>query len=454
MAQHRVSPVEVSEIISEYIRDPGKFWPNADEEGYEQRQVKKLQSRFAKLARKSGKTADQAIAEVMGWAERRRSDHPPTVATPQMVNGLAGALCQLGRFREADLTLRRALAAGIDPRSIQSVFDSEVLRAQFLRRLPQEQRLKPSGGEWYRVAVGARRLRDASEIDAAVIAPSAISFPGRGRFANSTRRLANALEVAERFEIPRVYMEPAWYLDGDDPICFRGHEVIQSDAPSPEERLVLRGSFVHRHAFAALLSGTEKENVYLRLRELRPFTRFRDREPLGENDLVIHVRAGDVFRKRPVNPGYGQPPLAFYLTVLRQRRWRSVHLAYEDDGNPVIGPLLDHLREEGIEHTTVVTDLTSTIEYLLRAKTMVAGHGSFIPTIAGLSSNLHRLYTFEGGRLGRCPGVAQTDVIDARGDYRRAIMSRNWENRPDQVELMLHYPESALRVVPKSEAAH
>jgi hypothetical protein len=27
-------------------------------------------------------------------------------------------------------------------------------------------------------------------------------------------------------------------------------------------------------------------------------------------------------------------------------------------------------------------------------------------------------------------------------------MSRNWENRPDQVELMLHYPESALRVVP------
>ena len=114
---------------------------------------------------------------------------------------------------------------------------------------------------------------------------------------------------------------------------------------------------------------------------------FRDREPLREDDLVIHIRAGDVFRKEQVHPKYGQPPLAYYLTVLRQRRWRSVHWCTRTTHNPVIEPLLDHLRAEGIEPTTVVTDLTSTIEFLLTAKTIVAGRGTFIPTIAGLSSN-------------------------------------------------------------------
>jgi hypothetical protein len=381
-----------------------------------------------------------------------------SVTTPQMVNGLAGALCQLGRFREADQTLRRALATGLDRSSVQTIFDSEVLRAQLLRRLLQtardieERRSKPPR-EWYRVAVGARRLRDASELDAAVIGPSAISVSGLGRFVNSIRRLANALEVAERFEVPRVYIHPAWYLDGDDPIDFRGRQIIQSDSPSPEERLVLRGSFVHRNAFREVLSGTEVENAHMRLRKLRPFTRFRASEPMAENDLVIHIRAGDVFRSERVPPDYGQPPLAYYLAVLRERRWRSVHLVYEDDSNPVIAPLLDHLRGAGIEQRTVVTDLTSMTEYLLRAKTMVAGPGAFIQTIAGLSSNLCRLYTFEGGRMERCPGVAQTDVIDDRGDYRRAVMSGNWENRLDQVELMLRYPESALRVGPARGAA-
>ena len=54
-----------------------------------------------------------------------------------MANGLVGALCQLGRFREADEVLQRALAAGIDRRDVQSVFDSEVLRTQFLGRFAQ-----------------------------------------------------------------------------------------------------------------------------------------------------------------------------------------------------------------------------------------------------------------------------------------------------------------------------
>jgi tetratricopeptide (TPR) repeat protein len=398
------------------------------------------------------------------WKEVLRSASTPT---PEMANGLAGALCQLGHFREADEVLERALAAGIGRGELQSVFDSEVLRTEFLGRFGPlasgAVERRENRNEWYRLGVGARRLRHASGLNAAVTAPSAISGSGEGRWGNSFRQLVNALEVAESLDVPRVYLPPTWYLDGDDPIDFRGHTVIQSDTTSSEERLVLRGRFLSGQALDTIL--LETESPFRRLAELRPFTVFRDREPLGEDDLVIHIRAGDVFRKGSVNANYGQPPLAYYLMVLRLRRWRSVHLVYEDDRNPVIEPLLAHLRAEGIDHTTVVTDLKSTIEFLLTASTIVAGKGHFIPTIAGLSSNLRRLYSFEGmsmvsfallmqptgdrprrfDRWESPPGVAQIDVIDDRGDYRRALMSRNWENRPDQIQLMLDYPESALR---------
>jgi tetratricopeptide (TPR) repeat protein len=398
------------------------------------------------------------------WEEVLSSASTPT---PEMANALTGALCQIGHFREADEVLQRALAAGIDRGDLHSVFDSEVLRTQFLGRFGQPGsgavERRENRNEWYRLAVGARHLRHASRVNAAITAPSAISGSGEGRWGNNFRQLVNALEVAESLDVPRVYIPPTWYLDGDDPFYFRGHTVIQSDSTSSEERLVLRGRFLSHHALETILAETE--SPFHRLAELRPFTVFADREPLKEDDLVIHIRAGDVFRKESVNANYGQPPLAYYLTVLRQRRWRSVHLVYEDDHNPVIEPLLAHLGAEGIDHTTVVTDLTSTIEFLLTARTIVAGKGSFIPTIAGLSSNLGRLYSFEGMSLTSSahkmhptgdrprrfdrwespPGVAQIDVIDDRGDYRRALMSRNWGNRPDQVELMLAYPESALR---------
>jgi tetratricopeptide (TPR) repeat protein len=394
-----------------------------------------------------------------------------SIPTAEMANGLAGALCQLGRLREADDVLHRTLAAGIDRSDLESVFYSDVLCTQFLDRFAQtasgtkeqgfeeiripkaveEAVSQDSDLEWYRVAVGSRRLRDASGRNAAVTAPSAISVDGWPGWGNNVWQLIHALEVAEKLEVPRIYIPPAWYLEGDFPIYFRGHEVIQSDSPSPEERLVLHGAFM----LLTQLTGTE--SPYLRLAELRPFTRFRDGQPLKEDDLVIHIRAGDIFEKEGGHPFYGQPPLAYYLMILRQRPWRSVHVVYQDDANPVLQPLLDHLNAEGIEPRTVVTGRTSTIEFLLTAKTIVAGRGTFIPAVAGLSSNLRRLYSFEkmtglGGRWDDPPGIEQIVVIDDPGDYRRAIMSRNWENRPDQLELMLHYPESALRVVPPDGA--
>jgi tetratricopeptide (TPR) repeat protein len=457
LAELTASPTDLATSKADWKRLP-RLWEDGSDTDWQR--VKADWKRLARLWEDVSNADWERVARL--WEDLLGSSSTPTTL---MVNGLAAALCQLGRFREADEVLQRALADGIDRRDLQSVFESELLRTQFVGRFAPSSGTKTQGLEKhmgsYRVAVGARRLRDASGLNAAVTAPSAIWVPYRYGWGNTVWQIVNGLEVAERLDVPRVYIPRTWYLEGDDPICLPAREVIQSNGPSPEELLVLTGRFLvlrflNKRGRPTVLDRTavssETDNPYLRLAELRPFTVFRDREPLRDDDLVIYIRAGDVFRKGWVHAGYGQPPLAYYLTVLRQHEWRSVHLVYENDQNPVIKPLLAHLLAEGIEPKIMVTGLTSTIEFLLTARTLVAGNGSVIPSIAGLSSNLARLYTFEdtpGRAFPRWapPGVAQIDVIDDRGAYRRAVMCGNWENRPDQVELMLHYPESALRVV-------
>ena len=40
-----------------------------------------------------------------------------------------------------------------------------------------------------------------------------------------------------------------------------------------------------------------------------------DDKPLGDNDLVIHIRSGDLFSKNP-NSFYVPPPLCFYIQIV------------------------------------------------------------------------------------------------------------------------------------------
>ena len=113
---------------------------------------------------------------------------------------------------------------------------------------------------------------------------------------------------------------------------------------------------------------------------------------------------------------------------------------------PTLQPLIEFCTERGIAVTTQSGSLRDDIFTLLGATALVAGRGSFIPQVVGLSPCVEDVYTYESGyglALSR-EGVTTHRVIDVAGDYRTAVLSDNWRNTVAQRETMVRYPEDSL----------
>ena len=80
------------------------------------------------------------------------------------------------------------------------------------------------------------------------------------------------------------------------------------------------------------------------------------------------------------------------------------------------------------------------------AHTLVAGRGTFLPAIVGLSPHVKRVYFFEDKFSLQPPrnGFDIYRVVDGTGDYKKSVLAGNWENRADQRAMMTSYPVSHL----------
>ena len=45
-----------------------------------------------------------------------------------------------------------------------------------------------------------------------------------------------------------------------------------------------------------------------------------------KNELVIHIRSGDIFDSKLIHPKYGQPPLSFYILAINHFKPKSIIL--------------------------------------------------------------------------------------------------------------------------------
>lgn len=171
------------------------------------------------------------------------------------------------------------------------------------------------------------------------------------------------------------------------------------------------------------------------------------REPFRADHLVIHLRGGDVFGPRKPKT-YGQPPLAFYLLILGREHWSEVTIVHQDDSNPVITGILEECRMRSLKVHTQSSTLDEDLPVLLRARTLVAGRGTFIPAIVGLSDVASRVFFFEDKFALQPPkkGIRLHRISDKKGDYVRQVLSNNWENSPEQRAMMLSYPAENLVV--------
>ena len=117
---------------------------------------------------------------------------------------------------------------------------------------------------------------------------------------------------------------------------------------------------------------------------------------LDENDLVIHIRSGDIFNQ--CHYAYIQPPLSFYIEVISSKKWNNIYILTEKNNNPCIQVLKD-------KYPAIITFNTSNnrtggngfgfkhdLQYLLGSYNYVPCQSSLCPLIIQLSKTIQNIY--------------------------------------------------------------
>jgi hypothetical protein len=121
---------------------------------------------------------------------------------------------------------------------------------------------------------------------------------------------------------------------------------------------------------------------------------------LNDNDLVIHIRSGDIFLPQYYDFNYTQPPLFYYTNIIDNNQYNNIFLVAEDYRNPVISELLKYNSNIkpiiGENNNMTVLNFNNNfirdLNILLSAKNLVIGTGSLGYIVSLISNKLEKLY--------------------------------------------------------------
>lgn len=154
-----------------------------------------------------------------------------------------------------------------------------------------------------------------------------------------------------------------------------------------------------------------------------------------EVDCLIHIRSGDIF-KNNVHKLYAQPPLHYYLEILKKNTFNNIYLIAEDTLNPVINQLLNLYPNINFKIQSFEND----IKLILSAKTIITGIGTFIPSVVLCNSKCKTIYSSKEENQFYKPYfiIKQINVITFLYDDYYNIMGE-WKNSEEQRDLMIKY---------------
>lgn len=280
----------------------------------------------------------------------------------------------------------------------------------------------------------------------------AIQMLGKIRFGNSYMAILHALGVAKATNVNRIFCSHAAIKENADEII----DGIRITAKSEAGLNALKGRFFYDALIKPFLeaSGYEKwwNSPYRKSESIfKLFGININEQPLGEKELVIHIRSGDLFEKKSPHPRYAQPPLSFYIEVIKSSDWEKVWLVYENEANPVISALKRWLGKRGIPVGVTSADVSTDVQFCMRARHLVFSTGTFLYPIAVASKNLQTIYRFETPNKSAIypswfkeNGAKFHLYEDKKGRYRNEVLAE-WQNNKKQRRMMLKYPARHLK---------
>ena len=141
--------------------------------------------------------------------------------------------------------------------------------------------------------------------------------------------------------------------------------------------------------------------------------------PLNEDEAVIHIRSGDIFIN-DINVEYYQPPLSWYIHLIKEKNFSKIYLISENRQNPCLNKLLSLFPEKIFYKDN--NKLDDDIKLLLAAKHVISSNGTFVKQLLLFSSYIQNVFTYENK------------------DYARLMFP--WENSVTQHKIMLTFDEN------------
>jgi hypothetical protein len=164
---------------------------------------------------------------------------------------------------------------------------------------------------------------------------------------------------------------------------------------------------------------------------------------LDENDLVIHIRSGDIFSSNP-HPNYVPPPLSYYIREINKYNYKKIYIICEDKINPVVNKLLTLYKNSFYEENNLEKD----IKIILGATNIIPSIGTFIPALTLLSNNIKFVHVpFNNGFKFINGGIEQnSDLVENSSLVENEHMHKKyykkmkpWKNTEKQRKYILTY---------------
>ena len=137
------------------------------------------------------------------------------------------------------------------------------------------------------------------------------------------------------------------------------------------------------------------KRIYIVQKYIRRLFNFVN-EPLNENDLVIHLRSGDIMSSG--HHCYIQPPLCFYEEIIKLRKWNKIYILLERNNNPC----LNALKQKYPNIITFINDknrhggngfgFKHDLGFLVGCYNYVSCQSSLCPLIIQLSKTIKNVY--------------------------------------------------------------
>ena len=160
------------------------------------------------------------------------------------------------------------------------------------------------------------------------------------------------------------------------------------------------------------------------------------------DSIVIHVRAGDVFTHTVIHPYYGQPPFAFYKTVMQLPELAAFQIlvVVEDYSNPVVALI----EQEYKDRVQVITDLEQGVATILGSRHLVLARSTFSESLGKMAPSVQNLY------FPYCVDEDGNDKRESKWDltwnmkgycyeYDNYIPLSAWTRSPEQMAMMSNF---------------